>query len=126
MIAYSMVGSNDFDGARKFYGELLSDLGAKETMVRPDGGAVFYGSGPGTPMFGICKPSDGEAAAQGNGTMVAFAAKDATQVKALYDKAISLGATCEGEPGPRMGGAISCGYVRDLDGNKLNFFCMGS
>ena len=58
--------------------------------------------------------------------MVAIAAKDADQVKALYDKARSLGATCEGEPGPRGDGAFTCGYVRDLDGNKLNFFCMGS
>ena len=126
MLAYSMVGSNDFDKARAFYGELLADLGAKELMVRPDGGAVFWGREPGNPMFGICKPWDGAAAAGGNGTMVAFAAKDPAQVKSLYEKAISLGATDEGEPGPRLDGLCSCGYVRDPDGNKLNFFCMGS
>ena len=126
MLAYSMVGSNDVDKARKFYGNLLGEMGAKEMMVRPDGGAIFWGVEPGRPMFGICKPWDGEGAAQGNGTMTAFAMKDASQVKAMYDKAISLGATCEGEPGPRLEGMVSCGYVRDLDGNKLNFFCMGS
>ncbi len=126
MLAYSMVGSNDFDRARKFYGELLADMGAKEMMVRPDGGAVFFGNNAGAPMFAIVKPADGEDAVPGNGTMVAFAAKGPEQVKALYDKAISLGATCEGEPGPRLGGMVSCGYVRDLDGNKLNFFCRGS
>ena len=126
MLAYSMVGSNDFDRARKFYGELLAELGAKEVLVRPDGGAVFWGAAPNAPMFGICKPWDGGAATHGNGTMVAFAAKDPAQVKALYDKAISLGATDEGEAGPRLDGFCSCGYVRDLDGNKLNFFCMGS
>ena len=126
MLAYSMVGANDFDRARKFYGELLAELGAKEIMVRPDGGAVFFGATPGAPMFGICKPWNGDAADCGNGTMVAFAAKNPAQVKALYDKAIALGATDEGEPGPRLDGLCSCGYVRDLDGNKLNFFCMGS
>ena len=126
MLAYSMVGSNNFDQARKFYSELLSEVGAKEIMVRPDGGAVFFGNAPGTPMFGICKPFDGGEAGQGNGTMVAFAAKNPEQVKSLYEKAISLGATCEGKPGPRLDGMVSCGYVRDVDGNKLNFFCMGS
>ena len=126
MLAYSMVGSNDFDKARKFYGELLADLGAQEMMVRPDGGAVLYGVAPGKPMFGLVKPWDGNAASVGNGVMVAFAAKNPEQVKALYEKAISLGATDEGEPGPRLDGLCSCGYVRDLDGNKLNFFCMGS
>jgi catechol 2,3-dioxygenase-like lactoylglutathione lyase family enzyme len=126
MLAYSMVGSNDLDKARKFYGALLADLGAKEVMVRPDGGAVFFGIQPGQPMFALCKPHDGESAAPGNGNMLAISVKDAAQVKAMYDKAISLGATCEGEPGPRLDGMVSCGYVRDLDGNKLNFFCMGS
>jgi catechol 2,3-dioxygenase-like lactoylglutathione lyase family enzyme len=126
MLAYSMVGSNDIDKARQFYSELLAEMGAKEMMVRPDGGAIFWGTQPGRPMFGICKPWDGEVAAKGNGTMTAFAVKDGAQVKAMYDKAISLGATCEGEPGPRLDGMVSCGYVRDLDGNKLNFFCMGS
>lgn len=126
MLAYSMVGSNDLDKARKFYGDLLGEMGAKELMVRPDGGAIFWGVEPGHPMFGICKPADGKEAHRGNGTMTAFAVKDGAQVKAMYDKAISLGATDEGEPGPRLDGMVSCGYVRDPDGNKLNFFCMGS
>jgi catechol 2,3-dioxygenase-like lactoylglutathione lyase family enzyme len=126
MLAYSMVGSNDLDKARKFYGALLAEIGAKEVMVRPDGGAVFFGAQPGQPMFALCKPYDGDGAAPGNGNMIAISVKDAAQVKAMYDKAISLGATCEGEPGPRLDGMVSCGYVRDLDGNKLNFFCMGS
>jgi len=126
MLAYSMVGTNDFDKAREFYGALLGEIGAKEMMVRPDGGAVLYGAEPGKPLFGLVKPWDGEPATVGNGTMVAFAAKDPAEVKALYEKAISLGATDEGEPGPRLDGMVSCGYVRDLDGNKLNFFCMGS
>lgn len=126
MLAYSMVGSNDLDKARQFYGDLLAEFGAKEMMVRPDGGAVFYGTEPGRPMFGICKPADGKEAQRGNGTMVAFGVKNPAQVKAMYDKAIALGGTREGEPGPRLDGMVSCGYVRDFDGNKLNFFCMGS
>lgn len=126
MLSYSTIGTNDMDAARKFYGELFAELGAKELFVRPDGGFVGFGSEPGRPMFGLAKPYDGEAAAPGNGNMVAIAAKDAAQVKSLYDKAIALGATCDGPVGPRLGGMAHCGYVRDLDGNKLNFVSMGS
>ena len=41
-------------------------------------------------------------------------------------RAIDLGATDAGEPGPRQRGALSfyAGYFRDLDGNKLSFFHM--
>ncbi|MGF1543773.1 MAG: VOC family protein [Parvularculaceae bacterium] len=126
MIAYSTIGTNDMERARKFYGELLGELGAKEMFVRPDGGFVGFGVAQGQPMFGVAKPYDGGDAAAGNGNMVAIAVKSPDQVKSMYDKAISLGATCEGEPGPRVGGAVTCGYVRDADGNKLNFVCMGS
>lgn len=126
MIAYSTIGTNDLEKAKAFYSALFAEFGLKELFQRPDGGYVAYGTEMGKPMFGICKPWNGEAADPGNGNMVAIAAKNGAQVKAMYDKAISLGATCEGKPGERLNGMLSCGYVRDLDGNKLNFFCMGS
>lgn len=126
MIAYSTIGVNDMDAARKFYSELFAELGAKELFQRPDGGFIGFGVVPGQPMFGLAKPYDNSDAAPGNGNMVAIAAKDPAQVKSLYEKAISLGATCEGKPGPRLDGIVDCGYVRDLDGNKLNFFYMKS
>lgn len=126
MLAYAMIGTNDIEKAKGFYDDLFAELGAKRMMERPDGGAVFWGTQPGRPMFGVCKPWNGEAADKGNGNMVAIAVENAGQVKAMHAKALTLGATCEGEPGPRLNGMVSCGYVRDLDGNKLNFFCMGS
>ena len=46
------------------------------------------------------------------------------KVDALYRKAIELGAVDEVAPGPR-GDGFYAGYFRDLDGNKLNAFCMG-
>ncbi len=126
MLAYSTIGTNDMERARKFYDALFEELGAKPMFEMPTGTFVSYGVDPKRPMFAIAKPYDGGEASPGNGNMVAIAAKDPAQVKSLYDKAISLGGACEGEAGPRMDGAMSCGYVRDLDGNKLNFFCMGS
>ncbi|MEL6379059.1 MAG: VOC family protein [Pseudomonadota bacterium] len=125
MIAYSTIPVNDMAAARKFYDALLGDMGAKVMMERPDGGFVAYGDGKG-PMFGICKPWNGEPANPGNGNMVSIACSGPDQVKTMYDKAIALGATDEGPAGPRLNGMCSCGYVRDADGNKLNFFCMGA
>lgn len=125
MLAYATVGTNDMERARGFYDALFAELGAKVVFERPDGGVIGYAPGQGQPMFAVAKPWDGAQASPGNGAMVAIAAKDPAQVKALYDKAISLGATSEGEAGPRLDGLVHCGYVRDLDGNKLNFFCPG-
>ncbi|MCB2114084.1 MAG: VOC family protein [Parvularculaceae bacterium] len=124
MISYTTVGTNNMEAAKKFYSALLADLGATEQMNLEDR-FVMYGDGKG-PMFALARPYDGQPASVGNGVMIALAAKDPAQVKSLYDKAISLGAKDEGPAGPRMDGRFSCGYVRDLDGNKLNFFCMGS
>ena len=43
----------------------------------------------------------------------------------FYDKLLAeLGATNEGDPGPRGAGNFYGGYFRDLDGNKLVFFNM--
>ena len=73
------------------------------------------------PGIGIIKPYDGKAATPGNGAMVAIAVDSQAKVKALYDKAMKLGAKDEGAPGLRWG-TFYAAYFRDLDGNKLNFF----
>jgi predicted lactoylglutathione lyase len=54
--------------------------------------------------------------------MVGLAVASPEQVQRLYAKALELGARDEGAPGPRPSG-FYCAYFRDLDGNKLNFFC---
>ena len=73
------------------------------------------------PGLGVIKPHDGKAATPGNGAMVALAVDSQAKVKALYDKALSLGGKDEGPPGLRWG-TFYAAYFRDLDGNKLNFF----
>ena len=55
--------------------------------------------------------------------MVALAADTPATVDAVYRIAIELGGACEGPSGPR-GESFYAGYFRDLDGNKLNVFCM--
>jgi predicted lactoylglutathione lyase len=73
-------------------------------------------------MLMVFTPYDEQPASVGNGVMVALQAADPATVDRLHAKAIELGATSDGDPGPRGGGFYG-GYFRDLDGNKLNFFC---
>ena len=54
--------------------------------------------------------------------MVALTATSQEQVQALYAKALALGGSDEGVPGPRGGGFYGA-YFRDLDGNKIAVFC---
>ena len=56
--------------------------------------------------------------------MVALKVDSKEKDDALYQKAIALGASDEGPPGPR-GDGFYAGYFRDPDGNKLNAFFTG-
>ncbi len=122
MIGYVTVGTNDMTKAGAFYDELLAVIGAKRVMEQER--YIYWGNKPGTPGFMIIKPLDGQAATVGNGVMVALVVKDTELVKAVYEKALALGGTCEGGPGPRGDSGFYAAYFRDLDGNKLNAFCM--
>ena len=122
MISYVTLGTNDLDRAAKYYDELLAEFGAKRMMENER--IILWGTA-GAPMLAVCKPFDESAASVGNGVMVALAASSAEQVAAIYAKALELGGTDEGAPGPRGGGGMTIGYFRDLDGNKLNAIHMG-
>ncbi len=121
MIGYITLGTNDLERGAKFYDELLSEIGAKRFME--DDTFIAWAVAPDKPSIAITKPFNGESATIGNGVMVALAVENPQQVDALYAKAIELGATDEGPSGKR-GESFYAGYFRDLDGNKLNFFCM--
>lgn len=122
MIGYVTLGTNDFERAAAFYDELLSVYGATRALQTDK--MILWSSGkPGRPSLGIIKPYDKKPATAGNGTMVALAMNEPSKVDALHAKALSLGATDEGAPGPRTGNFYGA-YFRDLDGNKLCVFCM--
>lgn len=123
MLAYSTIGVNDMARATSFYDKLLASVGAKQVMEGRDGDFIAYGTGEGT-LFALARPFNGEPAHPGNGNMMAIAASSPEHIQELYDLALSLGAQDAGAPGLRADGAFSCGYVYDLDGNKLNFFSM--
>jgi predicted lactoylglutathione lyase len=84
---------------------------------------VIWFVAPDKPALGIFEPYDTKAATVGNGTMVALVVDSPAKVDAMHRKALELGATDEGAPGPRAIPGFYAGYFRDLDGNKLNFYC---
>jgi predicted lactoylglutathione lyase len=122
MIGYITLGTNDLARAAKFYDALLGTIGAKRFMESDR--FVAWSVSPTAPGFGIAKPFDGKPATVGNGVMIALVVDSREKVDALYKKALELGGTDEGAPGPRFDGFYA-GYFRDLDGNKLNAFFMG-
>jgi predicted lactoylglutathione lyase len=122
MIGYVTIGTNDLPRAAAFYDALLGEVGAKRMMENEQ--FIAWSVRQDAPGLGVTKPFDQKPATVGNGVMVALEAKSPAEVDALHRKALALGGTDEGAPGPR-GGGFYAGYFRDLDGNKLNFFCMG-
>ncbi len=122
MIGYVTIGTNDLARAASFYDALLAELGAKRMMETDE--FVAWSVKPDQPGLGVTKPFDKKPAAVGNGVMVALMVDSAAKVDALHRKAMELGGSDEGAPGPR-GEGFYAGYFRDLDGNKLNFFCTG-
>lgn len=120
MISHTTLGTNDLIRAEHFYDALLAELGGRK-LLRSER-AVFYSFGEGKARLAISKPFNGEPASQGNGTMVALSAEDVDQVKTIHAKALELGASCEGQPGPRQDGLYFGAYFRDPDGNKFAIF----
>lgn len=121
MIGYATIGSKDLEKTLPFYDELLGLVGGKQLMGLDR--IKFYGTEEGGAMLAICTPSDGGDQSCGNGQMVAIPGGSPEGADALYNKAIELGATCEGEPGQRLPFFYGA-YVRDHDGNKLAFYHM--
>lgn len=119
MIGYITIGTNDLEKAGKYYDELFSVIEANRIMA--DEHIILWAKKPGDAMFSVIVPNDGKEATIGNGTMAAIAVDSLATIEKLHAKALSLGATCEGKPGPR-GDSYNFGYVRDLEGNKMAFF----
>ena len=121
MIGYVTLGTNRYEEAAKFYDELFAVLGAGRVFETDR--FIAWGTSMASPAVTITIPYDGKPATVGNGVMVALAVDAPEKVDAVHAKALELGGTDECAPGPR-GEQFYAGYFRDLDGNKLNAFCM--
>jgi catechol 2,3-dioxygenase-like lactoylglutathione lyase family enzyme len=126
MIGYVTLGTNNLPRAVKFYDELFNSIDIGRVMEQ-DNYFVAWASSMDSPSVAVTIPFNKQPATVGNGVMVALTLQSPQQVQAFYKKALDLGATTEGAPGFRPEGNTSgyyAGYFRDLDGNKLNAFCV--
>ncbi len=122
MIGYVTLGTNDIERAAAFYDALLGSIGGKRFMDTER--FIAWTVSPTAPGLSVAKPYDGKPATVGNGVMIALVVDSRAKVDALHAKALELGGKDEGAVGLR-GDNFYAGYFRDLDGNKLNVFCMG-
>ena len=113
---YFVFGTNDKEASIRFYDELFAGSGFSK--IHSEGRMAFWAKGDS--VFAVAEPIDGEPATNGNGTMLGFSLDSADEVKRIYQKALELGGTDEGEPRERNGRFSA--YVRDLDKNKICFF----
>ena len=127
MIAYVTVGADDIARAKRFYSAFLPALNY-ELKEGPEGLSYALpeqgGQSTAPPEFYVKPPFDGRPASAGNGTMVAFEARNQKQVRDLHSAALAAGGSDEGQPGFRdsYGPRFYVGYLRDPQGNKIALF----
>jgi catechol 2,3-dioxygenase-like lactoylglutathione lyase family enzyme len=127
MIAYITVGADDIARAKRFYSAFLPALGY-ELEEGPAGLSyalpVQLAQSPVLPDFYVKPTFDGRPASAGNGSMVAFEARNQKQVRDLHATALFAGGSGEGQPGFRAsyGSQFYVGYLRDPQGNKIALF----
>jgi predicted lactoylglutathione lyase len=126
MIGYVTLGTNNLDQAAAYYDALFGFIGAKRVLEEKNH-FIAWGTALTSPSVAVTIPFNKEQATVGNGVMVALYLDTVEKVNAFHARALQLGGTSEGDPGFRPAGNTSgfyAGYFRDLDGNKLNAFCM--
>lgn len=117
-VSYAVLGTNNMKAAVAFYDALFETTALNQVHATD---RMTYWQCEDL-AFAVALPFDGEAATNGNGTMMGFDVGSREDVEQLYAKALELGGSNEGEPNQR-GPYFSC-YVRDLDRNKLCLFSM--
>jgi len=125
VIGYVTLGTNDLQKAAAYYDALFGSMGIGRFMEEDS--FIAWAPEPNAPSVAVTVPFDKEKATVGNGNMVALFLDSRDKVDALHKKALELGGTNEGNPGFRPAEndkGFYAGYFRDLDGNKLNAFCM--
>jgi len=125
LIGYVTLGTNDVTRAAGFYDAVLAEIGAKRSREQEK--YIAWQIGPGQSQLLLISPYDGNDASVGNGVMVGLRAGSPEKVRAAFERAIALGGKDEGSPGLRKNPpGFYAAYVRDLDGNKLVFYCIAS
>lgn len=127
MIAYITLGTDDMVAAKQFYSAFLPDLGY-ELKESSEGLSCSLPVQPGQafalPDLYVKPAFDGHPASAGNGTMIAFEARNQKQVRDLHSAALAAGGSDEGQPGFReaYSSHFYVCYLRDPQGNKIALF----
>ena len=125
MIGYVTLGTNDLAKAVAYYDALFGSINIGRMME--DEYFVAWAPSPEAPAVSVTVPFNKEPATVGNGVMVSLMMESPEKIQAFHSKALELGGTDEGKPGFRPEGndkGYYGAYFRDLDGNKLNVFCI--
>lgn len=119
MFSHVVIGSNNLDGAKKFYDAIFGVLGVPPGTKDPKGRLVYSKDGQ---RFLITKPINGLDATIGNGGTIGFSIPSAALAEAWHAAGEANGGkSVEDPPGIRevAGNKIYLAYLRDPDGNKL-------
>ena len=123
MLTGARFGTRDIKRAIAFYDAVTAELGGARVIDR-HGMAGYRGAEGG--IFIIGTPREGEACV-GNGSQVMWAAPSRAAVDAAHARALEMGGSCEGAPGPRGAAEnnMYAAYFRDPDGNKIMVMRLG-
>lgn len=121
IITHSTLGTRDLARARAFYDHVLAPLGFRRLL---DIEGRICGWGVDAPQFMVGYPRNGEPATASNGLTIGLAAPNRAAIDEFHRRALELGATDEGAPGPRpVAPDAYAAYIRDPDGHKVAASC---
>ncbi len=117
MLHHVSLGTNDTERARGFYDPVLDLLGLR--LLKSDEAGIHYGTGD--ILFSLVVPTNAHAATAGNGTHIAFMARNRRMVDEFHALALSNGGRSDGAPGIRLeyDPNYYAAFVLDPDGNKI-------
>lgn len=123
MFNHIMIGTNDIEKSKAFYGRVLAVIGCERSMdnATADGTQRVFFLHDGNTLA-LSQPIDGQPATCANGMTIGFKCDSPEQVKELHDVAVANGGTSiEDPPGLRETtmGPIHLSYFRDPDGHKI-------
>lgn len=121
IFTHATLGTHDLARASAFYDQVLAPLGYQRLL---DIEGRICGWGIEAPQFMVGYPRNGEPATASNGLTIGLAAPSRAAIDEFHRRALDLGATDEGAPGPRpFAPNAYAAYIRDPDGNKIAASC---
>jgi catechol 2,3-dioxygenase-like lactoylglutathione lyase family enzyme len=119
ILSHVSVGTNNYEEAKAFYKAVLEAVGFRIVEDMPQYKCVSFGKK--FPEFWVGQPANGEPATPGNGVHISFLLDSNASVDTFYAKAMELGATDNGAPGPRehYSKGYYAAFIIDKDGNKI-------